>query len=387
MTFFWGFLLSAFVGASCPDLSTNIQETVRKNTFKVVPRNFYASTMSVDAARDLYSSQCNTSHLTISDKMNCDVLKSCTGEDCKIEFMPFGSAFFVNEKATLVTAWHVVFPTHATPLYFMQNALSKISTEELNSKLSVLQPDFLLLNSEDEIIFDTKKQTAHYQFWGNPLSTIYQALGKNRQHPYGYFENAPDDFVAIKLSDFVPAAKLSLASKKTKSDLMNKCLYAGGYQYHDGKFRFSAGSKKSVKEMQSQLSTITPFQINPLPMSQEELLKKSLPEILSIMGYSEDNIQETLKKYDEALIWSSIHVVLDSQVRHLRDQSLEARSDLVFYNAPALPGQSGGPIVDENGYLVGLTTNGFFDSQVMVDGHFASYGAVGLLLTALETYW
>lgn len=388
MTIFWGFFVSTLVGASCPELSNDIQRTVRENTFKLVPRNFYASSMSIESARELHKTHCQSPSLTISDQMNCEVLKSCTGDDCKIEFMPFGSAFFVNEKATLVTAWHVVFSTHATPLYFMQNTLSKMKSEELKSKLSVLQPDFLLLDSENKIIFDTKKQKAHYEFWGNPLSTIYQALGKNRQHAYGYFENAPDDFVAIQLEGFAKSGlTLSPSSAKNKSDFSSKCLYAGGYQYHDGEFRFSAGSKKSVKEMQSQLSVVSPFQINPLPVPKEELLKKSLPEILTLMGYSEQNIQATLKKYGEDVIWKSIHIVLNSQERHLRDQSLEERSDLIFYDAPVLPGQSGGPIVDEEGHLVGLTTNGFFDSQVIVDGHFASYGAVGLLLTALEDYW
>lgn len=382
-----GFLLSTYVGAACPDLSQTIQQKVQANTFKLVPRNFYASSMPVERARELFQSQCLTQNLTISDQMNCHVLSSCTGDDCKIEFMPFGTAFYLQQKKALLTAWHVVFSTHATPLYFMQNSLAPMSRDELNSHLSVLQPDFLLLNSKDEVIYDTKKQSTHYRFWGDPLSTIYQELGLRNKSPYGYFENAPDDFVAISVSGLTTVEPLTLSSSKDKSTEAAQCLYAAGYQYHDGHFRFSSGVKKSVKEMQSQLSFVTPFQLNTLPMDKEKLLQLPVSEVLAKMGYDSENIQNTLKKYDESVIWNSIQIVLASQARHLRDQSLEDHPSLLFYDASVLPGQSGGPILTQEGDVIGLTTNSFFDKHVVVNGHFASYGAVGLRLTAFDSYW
>lgn len=375
-------LFTAVINADCNNLNTNVFETVRANTFKLVPRNTYAAVLSEEKARTLYEQNCSTANLTTSDKMNCEVLKTCTGEDCKIEFAPFGSAFLNQANGLLYTAWHVVFPTHATPLIFMQNSLSKLTPEELNSTLSVLRPDFVLLDGQDNIVFDTKKQTALYEAWGNPLSTIYHTNGHKQHQPYGYFENAATDHVTINIGAALSGG-LSLTEKKNKSDFDSQCLYSAGYQYHDSQFRISAGKKAHVKHMQSQISYIVPFQLNPLPMEVSKILELNNEQILRLMGYSETIIQKTLTDYPEETVRASIEIVLATQPRHMRDQAMETHPDVLFFDAPVLPGQSGGAIIDENGTVVGITTNSFLDKSTIIEGHFTSYGAAGFFVGGL----
>ncbi len=374
--------MSLFTQADCHQLSSNVVESVKNNTFKLVPRNTYAASIPIEKARELYEHNCVSANLTTSDKMNCEVLKTCTGEDCKIEFTPFGSAFLNQTNGLLYTAWHVVFPTHATPLIFMQNSLSKLAPEELNSTLSVLRPDFVLLDGQDNIVFDTNKQTALYEAWGNPLSTIYQTNGHKQHQPYGYFENATTDHVTINIGAALSGG-LAFTWQKNKSDFDSKCLYSAGYQYHNGQFHISAGKKADVKHMQSQISYIVPFQLNPLPMEVDKILELNNEQILRLMGYSEVNIQKTLADHSAETVRASIEIVLATQPRHMRDQAMENHPDVLFFDAPVLPDQSGGAIIDENGTVVGITTNSFLDKSTNTEGHFTSYGAAGFFVGGL----
>ncbi len=384
MTFVLSFLMAALASAACNDLSTNIQQSVTQNTFKLIPRNLYAATISEESARSLHQKSCLAGGLSASDQMNCDLLKSCTGDACKLEYGPFGSAFFSKKTGLLMSAWHVVFPSHAAGLIFLQGRLSLFPYEEMQSILAVLQPDFILLDQNDKIIFDTKNNPSQYAFWGNPLSTVYQTEGHKQHQPYGYFENAPDDYVAIDIGSGKIGTGLPLTTLTEKEDLATQCLYSGGYQYHDGKFRISSGRKAAVKTMQSRYSFATPFQLNPFPMAVEKILELDNTQILKMMGYSDDNIQKTLANYDAVTIRRSIEIVLATQPRHLRDQALENNPAALFYDAKVLPGQSGGPIVDENGTVVGITTNSFLDKSVLVDGHFTSHGAAGFFIGSLK---
>lgn len=388
MTFVLSFLMVALASAACNDLSENIQQSVAQNTFKLIPRNIYAATISEETARALYDKSCLAGGLTTSDQMNCDLLKTCTGDACKLEYGPFGSAFLLEKNGLLMSAWHVVFPTHAAGLIFLQKSLSLLPEEEMKSSLAVLKPDFILLDQNDKIVFDTKTTPSQYAFWGNPLSTVYQTEGHKKHQPYGYFENAPDDYVGIDIGPIQLGSKLGpglpMTTLTQKEDLATHCLYSGGYQYHDGKFRISSGKKEAVKTMQSLASYVIPFQLNPFPMAVEKILEFDNAQILKMMGYSEDNIQTTLAKYDADTIRRSIEFVFSTQPRHLRDQALETNPAVLFYDAKVLPGQSGGPIVDESGTVVGITTNSFLDKSVMIDGHFTSNGTAGFFLGSLK---
>jgi hypothetical protein len=378
------FVLSVIANATCYDLPPEVQTSVADNTFKLVPRNLYAGTISEATARSLYQNSCLGKDLTISDQMNCDILESCTGDHCKLQYGPFGSAFLENKNGRLLTAWHVVFPTHAAGLIFMQGNLSQLSDEERNARLAVLEPDFILLNANDQIVFDTRNSPSQYVRWGNPLSTVYQMEGHQQNRVYGFMENAPDDHVTIDIGSANLGVGLTITHLNKKEDLASNCLYSAGYQYHDGKFQASAGEKASVKAMQSQVSYIRPFQINPFPMDVEKILEHNNADILKMMGYSDANILATLTKYDETTIRRSIEILIASQPRLLRDQLLEHHPAVLFYDAKVLPGQSGGPIVDENGTVVGITTNSFLDKTVLVDGHFTSHGAAGFFLGSLN---
>ena len=164
MTFVLSFLLAALASAACNELSSNINESVAQNTFKLIPRNLYAATISEESARALHQQSCLVGGLTTSDQMNCDLLKTCTGDACKLEYGPFGSAFFVEKTGLLMSAWHVVFPTHAAGLIFMQGSLSLLPEEQMKTSLAVLKPDFILLDQNDTIVFDTQKNPSNYAF-------------------------------------------------------------------------------------------------------------------------------------------------------------------------------------------------------------------------------
>jgi hypothetical protein len=384
MTFVLSFLISALANGSCSELSPDIQKAVEKSTFKLVPRNLYAETMTEATARSIHQKSCLTQALTISDQMNCRILESCTGNTCKIQYGPVGSAFLAEKSGKLFTAWHVVFPTHAAALIFLQGRLSLFSTEELNSTLAVMEPDFVLLDGKDQVVFDSQKSPARYADWGNPLSTVYQMEGHKQHRPYGYMENAPDDYVAIDIGSAHLGEGLPITTLTKKEDLSAKCLHSGGFPYHDGKFRISTGTTASVKSMQSQISYVIPFQLNPFPMEVAKILQHNNAEILKMMGYSDEKIQTTMEKYDDLTIRRSIELVLATQPRHLRDQLLEAHPAVLFYDAKVLPGQSGGPIVDDTGTVVGITTNSFLDKTILTDGHFTSFGAAGFFLGSLK---
>lgn len=379
-----------FAGATnCPNLPLQVTKKIEQNSFTLIPRNTYAESISTERAREIHSSLCHQENLTLSEKLNCETLRACQGLDCKIEHMGHGTAFLAHKKSLLLTAWHVVFPTHAAPLIFFEQPLAKLSTSELHQKLQVLTPDFLLMNSEGTVVFDTRKNLGktRYAFWGDPLSTVYQATGKKRGSTYGYFENAASDFVGIELpADLaLSSQELSLSSSLNKADLSSSsCLYSAGYPYFNGRFAISAGKHEHFRVMQRKLTSMIDFTLEPMKITTEELLKKTIPEILSFMGYSKELIEQTLAKYDTPTIMNSIHIMLNVQARNMRDQELENHEHVLFFDAPVLPGQSGGPIVDGRGEVVGITTNAFYDKLVTTDNHFATYGAAGIFIGALD---
>lgn len=136
--------------------------------------------------------------------------------------------------------------------------------------------------------------------------------------------------------------------------------------------------------MQKKVTSMMDFSLKPLHETHDEILKKTIPEILSLMGYSHEQIEQTLAKYDSQTIMDSIKVMLNVQARNMRDQELENHEDIIFFDAPVLPGQSGGPILDSHGNVVGITTNAFFDRLVLVNNHYASHGSAGVFIGVLN---
>ena len=357
-------------------MKDSIRDKIGESIFKVVPINLFAPELTEKRAREIYQNECLSEKKLTHERLNCEVLKSCQGNNCKKEFGPHGSAFLLDDGKSLATAWHVLYNTHSSALLFLQNFLTGLNDQERNEKLSVLRPAFILLNRHEEVIFDSRKEIADsvlYEDWGNPLSPIYAGLGRKQEEAYGYYENIPDDYVLVSLPRSIGTG-LEMGSIQA-----NRCNYSVGHAY-DGNseyYKISGGSQATIIDLQRKITHFLDFQLSELPMPQEKFLKLSTPEILSHMGYGQMAIQQQLAKYDEQTLRKSIETVVGIQQRNMRDQALQEHSKVFFFNGAVLPGQSGAPLVNERGQVVGITTNGFVNSK---DGIQESHGGAAPLL-------
>lgn len=362
-----------------------------KSIYQIIPINPYARGVSKEIARQVYLEHCQEKDLLlINNRLNCENLKTCQSEnDCKTPFLSHGSGFFVGENKTLLTAWHVVFPTHAPALNFLIHNLQDLEKSELNEKLRPLKPKFLIFNYKGEKVFDSREQKASYLFWGDPLSPIYQSRGHKNNNPYGHFENLSEDYVAISLDldeqQTIETLPINL-NYPVKTDRKNQCLYAFGYegtsQAQD--LQVKVGLKTQLIKLQKKLNHVIDFQINPLPYPIEVIKEMPSREILSLMGYDEDEIKATYKRHPIDTIERSIQSVLNSQPRYMRDQLLDENPKALFFNAQVLPGQSGGPIINHLGEVVAITTNGFLNRSPKDPMHFHSVGGAGVLLSQFK---
>ena len=298
-------------------------------------------------------------------------------------FSPHGTAFLIDQGETLVTAWHVVFAGHAAPLHFLHHYIASRNLEEKKSLYKNLEPAFILLDQEGTIVFDTQNEgpSVQYQSIGDPLSTIYSIKGKKLQKPYGHYENIPDDYAVISLPRAIGKA---LSVKRVESpDLEGKCLYSAGFSYNQQveKYQVTGGGKSTLSKLQVKLGNFSDFQLRPLPRSKEELLNLPIKDFMRLMGYKEDEIQAQLKKYDKKLIRQSIAVIIDSSQRNMRDQLLDQHKNVLFFKGAVMSGQSGGPIFNSKGEVLGITTNGFIKSQ---NNHLVSIGGAGILFSEVS---
>ena len=86
------------------------------------------------------------------------------------------------------------------------------------------------------------------------------------------------------------------------------------------------------------------------------------------------SIENQLQKYEKELIESSIQTILRAQARHMRDLPLDSNPKAFFFQGSVMHGQSGGPILNRFGQVIGVTTNGFLRN----DG--ISVGGAGVLV-------
>lgn len=350
--------LSSF--ASVCELSEDVAKRVNQSIFQIVPINSYATHLTVERARELYKEGCQQESPLIHQNLNCSVLKTCDSEEsCIKEYAPHGTAFLVDGK--LATAWHVVYSTHSTALLFLQKYLENLSRNELNEKLSVLKPEFVLFNNKGKKVFDSRdtgqKETS-YLNWGNPLSTVYSNSGKKKDSLYGYYENIPEDYVFIDLPKTI-GPDLKLSRKKTD------CSYSAGFSFNGQKteYQINGGHKSTIVNRQKHLSHLIPFQYTPQSITPGEFQKLSEVEALRLMGFSEEEIHSQIVKYGLERVRRSINIVYKSHLRHMRDQEVDNHSKVFIHDGQVYAGQSGGPLLNEDGDVFGITTNGFVNDK------------------------
>jgi len=357
------FLVTIFSSTSFAVISipTELKEIIRENTFLIVPINGYAPNLTVEQARERFSLKCLKSDLPVHQKLNCEVLESCQGDSCISEFANQGTAFLMNEGKELHTAWHVLFSTHAAGLVFAANYLETASEEQTHNIYKNFKPQFLLLDQNFNTVYDTRLEAETYYIeMGDPLSTVFSSNGKNKKGVYGYIENIPEDFVKVQLTRSLGNG-FKKANPVDKSGLEGPFISAGfGYNKKDIIFSIETGGVKAqLTDLKRKMKNFMEFQLRALPVEREDFWKMSSEDQLVLMGYSRESAQEQIQNYPADVIESSIKTVVSIQARNERDLSLVDNERVLITTNPSLTGVSGGPLLNFNGEVVGIITNGF----------------------------
>ncbi len=371
--------LASAQNSRCP-ISTDVSDKIEANTFMIIPINAYASTLPEENARAYYTNNCGLASLPLSEKLNCEKLKDCKGDECVKPFASHGTAFLKGDGRTLVTAWHVTFQTHAAALTLLADRIFIMTADEKTKIYQNLKPEFILVNHQNEIVYDTRTAEAaqtRYRSFVDPLSSVFSERGSKNNKPFGYYENIKDELTVIDLQKDLGTG-LQVA---TSAD--SECITSAGFGYdgYDLKFSIVSGEASTLKVLNRALNVFMEFQLNPLPQPRAKIEKMSTAKILILMGYSIEQAEAQVKQFSEKQLRDAIQVILDTEERHARDLQVSQDAQSVYFDAPVMSGFSGGPILNSQGDLTGLTTNAFLKKEE-AQGRQVSVGGAGLSLTA-----
>lgn len=292
------------------ELNKSTLEKVKLSTYKIVPIDLFARELSEEEARRLHKQECLSPKIHTYERLNCKIFSKCKDNACKRSFTQDGSAFLLGDGQSLVTAWHITYNSHSSALRFLEDYLSTLDNDTRNNKLSVLKPAFILLDHEERTVFDTREHlsgTVKYLDWGNPLSPIYAKKGIKKNGAYGFYESASEDFALISLPESI-GPSLQSGTLRTK-----ECLYSIGQDFQEKTMKLvtSGGRKTTFKQLREKNSQ----------------MKKPLA----------------------------------AEQRHLRDQTLDQNENIIFFKASVSLEQRGGPLVNDQGEVIGITTHRFIN--------------------------
>jgi hypothetical protein len=363
----------------------SLDETIRRNTFMLIPIKQGIASLTREQARAYAAKNCGLDTLPLSERMNCRILDSCSGDDCVPVYGDHGTAFLLDGGRTLLTAWHVVNESHLAALTFVQHYLEKLSDADRAKTLSLMVPSFVLVDRDEKIVYDTRDeakaggaQTA-YARMGNPLSAFYASDGRRDGQPYGQEENIPDDFAEISLTRSLgPGFAPGVATGDPA-----ECFVDSGFRF-DGRrttFASHAGRRADLTAMMASSGQFMKFELEPLPLPRRKIESMSTVDALVVMGYSKESALAQTKEFPQEKLRDAIATVLDFQERHMRDLQVEKNPATLFVDNPIISGESGGPLLNMNGQVVGLITNGFFYTDDA--GAMRSFGGAALRLSSV----
>lgn len=360
-------------------VSADVSNKIEANTFMIIPINAYASTIPEQNAHDFYTKNCALPNLPLSEKLNCEILKDCHGDACVRPYAQHGTAFLKGDGRTLVTAWHVPFQTHAAALTMLADRIAIMTTDEKTKIYQNLKPEFILVNHQNEIIYDTRRPESaqtRYRSFGDPLSSVFADRGNKNDRPFGYYENIQDELTVIDLQQSLGTG-LQVASA-----LDSGCVTSAGFGYdgYDLKFSIVSGKRSTLPTLNRALDVFMEFQLNPLPQTRAKIEKLSTKKILVLMGYSPEQADAQIKQFSEKQLRDAIQVILDTEERHARDLLVSQNARSLYFDAPVMSGFSGGPILNSIGEITGLTTNAFLKKADGQQDRQASVGGAGLIL-------
>ena len=354
------FLQNAADASPC-NISDKATSRVAANTFKIIPIKQALIDFEPAQAKSYVEQLCHRPNLPVSEKLNCEIMKACKPESCAPIYGAHGTAFLGSDGQTLHSAWHVLFSTHEVALQFLGNYLGKLSTDEKKRAYASLGPTFILLDHQDKIVYDSRSShSTRYKNFGDPLTPIYVQQGTKDKKPFGYFENIREDYVSIDLGTRLGAG-LPLAKQNAHSD----CYFGAGFIY-DGvreEYNLASGRRESVTELKKRTGLFLEALLMDLPLSRNNLGSLSTEDILHIFGYSQDQVAHQIKIYSDSELRSSIDKILIGHERHLQDLKTESDPSVLFLSMPVFNGQSGGPLINEDGEVLGILTNAFLTNE------------------------
>lgn|GEM_PF-2447883 len=361
----------------------SLDAAIRAGTFMLIPIKQGIASLTKEQARAYAARNCGLDTLPLSERMNCRILETCTGsgDDCQPLYGDHGTAFLAGDGKTLYTAWHVVNESHLVALTFLAPYLERLNDADRAQRLAGMEPSFILVDHDERVVYDTREDAKRgaaktaYAGFGNPLSSAYSQDGRKAGRPYGLEENIPDDFARIALTRSLGPG---LAVGKPTGD-PDECFLDAGFAF-DGRrttFAVHAGRRASLDAMMRASGQFMKFELDPLPLPRGTIEKMRTVDALVVMGYSKESALAQTKQFPEEKLRDAIATVLDFQERHRRDLEVEKNPATLFVDNPIVSGESGGPLLNASGQVVGLITNGFFYTDE-ASGAMKSYGGAAL---------
>lgn len=138
-------------------------------------------------------------------------------EICKIPFTESGSAFLTGDGRTLVSAFHVMAQAELLTLTLLGNTMLNYPPEKLAGIYAGYQAQFLLFNSDDELVYDTRDYVEAHRFSkiGDPLKAVGIA-GTDKPLPRGIAQYG-QDFAGVRLRKTL-GKPLPFASRALRTD-------------------------------------------------------------------------------------------------------------------------------------------------------------------------
>ena len=339
------------------------------HTDRELPHRSY----DVDETKIRIDDKCAISPPSMVESMNCDALRVCAEngeEECIEPYLNAGTAFIVDNNETgsvLATNWHVLDDQFAIQIAFLGGHLATLPAKERLAALMQMQPIFTLIDKNGEVVYNSA-EPSRFRWMGDMIGATQIAEG-DEQTVAKFLEDAALIQTPLQLGKKIPVRQAGIPVS-TRS-------YAVGFPIRTERDDGRSADGRSLRVSPGEILTEDEF--NKRLKSHLSLSEET--ELIVVVGEDrsgERGLDTPIARLDE--VSDPLLAALGDDESGAEEKAYSVPDRGVLYSSvDTVPGNSGGPLLDETGAVMGMVTATFSTHE-----QYSSAGSISLLVSDIE---